>query len=126
MSNHQKHKQLQSINVALNIQLEDSERELKRLQDDGKKTDMVRSIMVEKLVSTMPYELAPITPSLMAVQYTLDSKESTPTPSLPLLSMEMCIKLWSAESKVFPQFKVFAPFLRITKISIFYHGWEVD
>lgn len=65
---------------------------------------MVRSIMVEKLVNTMPFESASIPPSLTTVEYTPDLMESTPTPPLPFLSMDTCIILWSAKSKLFLQF----------------------
>ena len=68
---------------------------------------MVQLIMVEKSVNPMPFESASIIPSLTAVQYTPDLRESTPTPLLPLLSIETCIGLWSTESKVFFQFNLY-------------------
>ena len=104
LSDHRKHEQLQSINAALKIQLQDSERELKRLQEDGQRKDTVRSIMVDQSVNTMPFESEAITPSLTAVQP--DPRAATATPPLPLLSMETCVRLWSAEGKVFPQFNL--------------------
>lgn len=67
---------------------------------------MVRPIMVEKSVNTAPFESQDVTPSSTTIQRTPVFREATPPPQMPLLSMETCIRLWVAESKVFPQFNL--------------------
>lgn len=93
--------------LLLKIQLEDSRRELNRLQGEGPKKDMTRPIMVEKSVNTIPVKSVSLIPSMTVIQCTRNPRESTSTPPLPLLSMETCISLWSVEGKVFPQFNLY-------------------
>ena len=84
-------------------QLEEAQRELKRLLEEGARREVVRPAMAHASVNTDPIESSLVTPPLTVSPIPPASSPSTLAPPSPFMPMEACIRLMSAESKVFPQ-----------------------
>lgn len=101
LNDHRKHEHLQTINAALKMHLEELQWELKRLEEEGVRREVVWPVMVEKSIKTETIESVLVTPSLTMVEIPPNQWASTSTPPSPFQPMETCIRLRLAKLRCF-------------------------
>ena len=96
----------EKINADLKLEVAELKRELKRLQDEVPRREVVRPVMVDAPVNTDPIQWVEEIPPPTVAPIPPDELPGPSAPPSRFLSMETCTRLRSAEGKVFPQFNL--------------------